>query len=155
MADSETEQLFRNALETWGVESQIHMFIEEIMEWNTALYYLTQHKDDFVSEAVDVYIMTEQMKLVFVNDDETKRKYYDTERETAVVFIDPMITFDAVETLMKYFRDRSDTMDLARCLAKLSALNMYIKNNTPTDEWESEWNRKITRLQDKVNGVEA
>jgi len=76
------KQTMRKALETWGLDSQILMAIEEMAELTQAL--LKQHfreykpytKEQVIEEIADVEIMMIQMRMIYGNE-EIERKIQD------------------------------------------------------------------------------
>lgn len=73
------QDIYRKALETWGVEAQVCMVFEEMSELQKALCKLLRGKPSFeniIEEIADVEIMLEQMKLLFngIEEDVKKRK---------------------------------------------------------------------------------
>lgn len=62
------EEIYKKAIETYGVESQIKMAIEEMAELTNALMKLQRGRvtiPDVVEEIADVKIMCEQLAYVF------------------------------------------------------------------------------------------
>ena len=66
------QELYKNAVQQWGVPAQIWMFIEESAELNKALAKFSRGNlppieliSDIVEEIVDVEIMLQQMKVIF------------------------------------------------------------------------------------------
>jgi len=64
------EELYREAIEKWGEEAQVGMFIEEIGEALTALNKISRNTNglpviDFVGELADLSIMIEQMLIIY------------------------------------------------------------------------------------------
>ena len=73
-------ELYQLALEAWGADAQIGMFIEEIGEVLTALNKMNRKSngcstEDFIEELVDLEIMLEQMKNLFPCTDWNQIKY--------------------------------------------------------------------------------
>ena len=62
------DEIYREAIETWGTDMQIDMFIEEASELIQALVKYKRGKGDLnniAEEIADVSIMLEQMAMVF------------------------------------------------------------------------------------------
>lgn len=79
------ENLYKKAIEKWGKDAQVMMAIEEMAELMKVLCHLQRKnksvtKGEIVEEIVDVEIMIEQMKILFVDDDVT-RFYHGTREE--------------------------------------------------------------------------
>lgn len=68
-------KLYRDAIETFGVESQITKCIEECAELIQAL--CKRDHDNTIEEIVDVEICLEQMKTIFINDAKSSVLYCD------------------------------------------------------------------------------
>lgn len=65
-----SQELYKLAIEKWGKDAQIGMFIEEIGETLVALNKMNRTvngitKDEFIQELIDLEIMLEQMKVMF------------------------------------------------------------------------------------------
>ena len=65
-------KLYNKAIQKWGKEPQIRMMIEECGELITALAKRDRCSngstvDDIIGEMVDVELLLEQLKLIFVN----------------------------------------------------------------------------------------
>lgn len=61
-------ELYKKALETWGIESQMFMVMEETGEMLNALAKANRGrstKEEIITELADVSIMVEQMALYF------------------------------------------------------------------------------------------
>ena len=72
------EELYRKAIDTWGVDSQIEMIVEECAELIHAIKKWERGRashEDVISELADVEIMCEQARLIFDADsiDEVKQ----------------------------------------------------------------------------------
>ena len=68
MESEERDKLYRRAIDTWGQMPQINMVYEETGELSTALArFLRGRADsyDVITEVVDVWIMMEQMAVLF------------------------------------------------------------------------------------------
>ena len=80
MTDTEKVLLYTDALDTWGIEAQVAMVMEETGEMLSALAKARRGrvtKDEIITELVDVSIMMEQMSVYFGLDefrDEKARK---------------------------------------------------------------------------------
>jgi len=61
------DAIYEDALETWGVELQLNMMIEECAELIQAITYLKRGGDteQLMEELADVIIMTRQMEKMF------------------------------------------------------------------------------------------
>lgn len=62
------DEIYKEALNTWGLNMQIDMCIEEMAEFTQALIKYKRGKGDLeniAEEAADVSIMLEQMALAF------------------------------------------------------------------------------------------
>ena len=70
-ADRGHRQTFREAIETWGAETQIDLALEELGELQTAL---ARHRrgradvEDVAEEIADVRIMARQLSVVYGED---------------------------------------------------------------------------------------
>lgn len=67
--------LFKQALEQWGVHPQVNMVFEECSELINALskcYRGRATKEDVITELVDVVVMAEQMAVLFGYEDYEK-----------------------------------------------------------------------------------
>lgn len=65
------EELYRKAIDTWGVDSQIEMIVEECAELIHAIKKWERGRashEDVISELADVEIMCEQARLIFDAD---------------------------------------------------------------------------------------
>ena len=75
MNKEEKLNIYRTALDKWGINAQINMVFEELGELSTAL---ARHKrgrasnKDVITELADVTIMCEQMALLLGYDDYEK-----------------------------------------------------------------------------------
>lgn len=75
MAEAENE-IFKKALETYGMQAQITMVFEEMSELQKELCKFLRGKNDvetianIAEEIADVEIMLDQMKLLFDIDDD-------------------------------------------------------------------------------------
>lgn len=80
MTDTEKVLLYTDALDSWGIEAQVAMVMEETGEMLSALAKARRGrvtKDEIITELVDVSIMMEQMAVYFGLDefrDEKGRK---------------------------------------------------------------------------------
>ena len=77
------EDLYKKALETWGIESQVFMVMEEVGEMLNALAKANRgrsKKEDIITELADVSIMMEQMAIYFGYDEFKKEKKRKLER---------------------------------------------------------------------------
>ena len=77
MTDTEKVLLYVNVLDSWGIEAQVAMVMEETGEMLSALAKARRgrvSKDEIITELADVSIMVEQMALVFGLDDFKKEK---------------------------------------------------------------------------------
>lgn len=65
------EELYKKAVELWGVDFQLDMIIEECLEMCHAILKYKRGKgriDDIIEEGVDVYIMLRQLRHILVAD---------------------------------------------------------------------------------------
>lgn len=80
----EEKDLYRNVLETWGLQNQIYMVIEESSELVDALCKLKRGRVDIsevITELADVQIMLEQMLVAFdCEEDFEKEKAFKLNR---------------------------------------------------------------------------
>lgn len=77
MEKTERIDLFKTAINTWGVEAQTKMLFEEIGELLSALGKFDRNRvssDDVITEIADVSIMVEQMATLFGYEDFEKEK---------------------------------------------------------------------------------
>lgn len=75
MNKEEKLEIYRNALDKWGVEAQMTMVYEELGELETALARYERGRvasEDVITELADVTIMCEQMALLLGYDDYEK-----------------------------------------------------------------------------------
>ena len=64
------KDLYKQALDKWGLEAQVGMLIEECAELIKASHKAFMRNGsvlDFIEEVIDVEIMLEQMKIYFNN----------------------------------------------------------------------------------------
>lgn len=79
-------ELYRKAIETWGIEAQVFMVMEETGEMLNALAKANRGrstKEDIITELADVSIMMEQMAYYFGYpefEEEKKKKLERLER---------------------------------------------------------------------------
>ena len=77
----EEYEVYYQALNKWGVESQIKMLFEEMAELQNAICKYFRKRNnmyDVATEIADVQIMAEQMSILFgkeLVDSEKKRKF--------------------------------------------------------------------------------
>lgn len=75
--------IYKQAIEKWGYESQINMMIEECAELIVALRHLDRGKAtelDVCSEIADVEILCNQMRVIFGNEKVDSQKEIKLER---------------------------------------------------------------------------
>lgn len=66
--DKETFEIYKLALDKWGIEAQIGMLIEECGELLSAVNKFNRSRcsrDDVLTELADVSIMVEQLPLIY------------------------------------------------------------------------------------------
>ena len=66
--DKETFEIYKLALDKWGIEAQIGMLIEECGELLSAVNKFNRSRcsrDDVLTELADVSIMVEQLSLIY------------------------------------------------------------------------------------------
>ena len=83
MEKTEKINLFKRAVDTWGVEAQVDMVFEEIGELSTALAQYKRGRTtskDVITELADVVIMCEQMATLFGYDEFEKETEYKLDR---------------------------------------------------------------------------
>ena len=64
----EAHEIYRKAIETYGVEPQTKMAIEEMAELTNALMKFARGRvtvDDIVEEIADVSVMIQQLSIIF------------------------------------------------------------------------------------------
>ena len=77
----EEYEVYSQALNKWGAESQTMMLFEEMAELQNAICKYSRKRNninDVATEIADVQIMTEQMSILFgkeIVDSEKKRKF--------------------------------------------------------------------------------
>lgn len=77
----EEYEVYSQALNKWGAESQIMMLFEEIAELQNAICKYSRKRNniyDVATEIADVQIMAEQMSILFgkkIVDSEKKQKF--------------------------------------------------------------------------------
>ena len=67
------KKMYKKALGKWGIQSQVMMFFEEISELTKAIcknHRGEKNLGDILEELADVEIMLEQLKIIFIKDDE-------------------------------------------------------------------------------------
>lgn len=70
------QDVFRNAVQTWGKEAQTDMMIEEMAELTKALLNERRGRDNNIAEEMaDVQIMLAQMEIIFQNAGEVEQKF--------------------------------------------------------------------------------
>lgn len=77
------EEIYKQAVETYGVESQTRMAIEEMAELTNALMKLARGRvtiPDVVEEIADVKIMMEQLAIIFGQADVQEQVDFKTNR---------------------------------------------------------------------------
>lgn len=77
MTDTEKVLLYTDALDTWGIEAQVAMVMEETGEMLSALAKARRGrvtKEEIITELVDVSIMMEQMAVYFDLDEFREEK---------------------------------------------------------------------------------
>lgn len=78
------EKLYDKAVELWGIESQIHVTVEEMSELIKVLmkgFRGELNIENLIDELADTEIMIEQLKFIFgLNDKVSKRKEYKKKR---------------------------------------------------------------------------
>lgn len=77
------EEIYKKAVETYGVESQIKMAIEEMAELMNALMKLARGRITTAgvnTEIADVKIMMEQLAIIFGQEDVQEEVEYKTNR---------------------------------------------------------------------------
>lgn len=77
MTDTEKVLLYTDALDSWGIEAQVAMVMEETGEMLSALAKARRgrvSKDEIITELVDVSIMMEQMAVCFGLDEFREEK---------------------------------------------------------------------------------
>ena len=77
MTDTEKVLLYTDALDSWGIEAQVAMVMEETGEMLSALAKARRGrvtKDEIITELVDVSIMMEQMAVYFGLDEFREEK---------------------------------------------------------------------------------
>ena len=80
------EELYRKAIEKWGIDSQIKMAIEEMAELIQVLAKYGRNINgvnipDILEEIVDVEIMLKQLKMIFLNTEDLKNFYSDFKKD--------------------------------------------------------------------------
>ena len=78
----DSEALCQEALDLWGIDSQVWMAIEEMAELTNALCKMKRGRnnpEDIVTEIADVQIMMEQLQLFFGKEE------VDTERNRKLI----------------------------------------------------------------------
>ena len=77
MTDTEKVLLYTDALDSWGIEAQVAMVMEETGEMLSALAKARRGrvtKEEIITELVDVSIMMEQMAVYFDLDEFREEK---------------------------------------------------------------------------------
>lgn len=75
--------LYRKAIESWGIEAQVFMVMEEVGEMLNALAKANRGRStskEIITELADVSIMMEQMASYFGWEEFEKEKEYKLER---------------------------------------------------------------------------
>ena len=72
------QDVFRNAVQTWGKEAQTDMMIEEMAELTKAILNERRGRDHNIAEEMaDVRIMLAQMEIIFQNAGEVEQRFRD------------------------------------------------------------------------------
>ena len=72
------QDVFRNAVQTWGKEAQTDMMIEEMAELTKEILNERRGRDHNIAEEMaDVKIMLEQMEIIFQNAGEVEQKFWE------------------------------------------------------------------------------
>jgi len=77
-------EIFRAALDKWGLDGQLLKLAEECCELGTAAFHFRDGKipvEDIVTELADVDILLDQMRFVFDGISEERRRKLDRLRE--------------------------------------------------------------------------
>ena len=70
------QDVFRNAVQTWGKEAQTDMMIEEMAELTKAILNERRGRDHNIAEEMaDVRIMLAQMEIIFQNAGEVEQRF--------------------------------------------------------------------------------
>lgn len=70
------QDVFRNAVQTWGKEAQTDMMIEEMAELTKAILNERRGRDHNIAEEMaDVRIMLAQMEIIFKNAGEVEQRF--------------------------------------------------------------------------------
>ena len=70
------QDVFRNAVQTWGKEAQTDMMIEEMAELTKEILNERRGRDHNIAEEMaDVRIMLAQMEIIFQNAGEVEQKF--------------------------------------------------------------------------------
>ena len=70
------QDVFRNAVQTWGKEAQTDMMIEEMAELTKEILNERRGRDHNIAEEMaDVKIMLAQMEIIFQNAGEVEQKF--------------------------------------------------------------------------------
>ena len=70
------QDVFRNAVQTWGKEAQTDMMIEEMAELTKELLNERRGRDHNIAEEMaDVKIMLAQMEIIFQNAGEVEQRF--------------------------------------------------------------------------------
>lgn len=83
MDKKERKTLYRKAIEMWGVQALVMMVVEEVGEMLNALAKFNRDRStpqDIITELVDVWILMEQMAVVFGVEQFEKEKEYKLQR---------------------------------------------------------------------------
>ena len=83
MDKNERRALYRKAIEMWGVPAQVMMVVEEVGEMLNALAKFNRDRStpqEIITELVDVWILMEQMAVVFGVEQFEKEKEYKLQR---------------------------------------------------------------------------
>lgn len=79
MEEKERIELYEKAIESWGVPNQVFMVMEETGEMLNALAKMNRKRsteEEIVTELADVWILMEQMAVVFGWDKFQEQKEY-------------------------------------------------------------------------------
>ena len=79
----EAHEIYRKAIETYGVEAQTKMAIEEMAELTNALMKFDRGRntmDDIIDEIADVTIMMNQLAIIYGKDRVQLQIDYKTQR---------------------------------------------------------------------------
>jgi hypothetical protein len=146
MNQLEYNALLQTALDKWGLDTQVLIWIEEMSELIKALakrnrYINPSYDSQIEDEIADVDICNDQMKMIFFSSNPSITQYYNPNREVLV-----MRWINRLAKTIETFSDRS--IGELQLLFDLSELNVCLREMKLKYPGYEEYRiRKIERLK--------